>query len=295
MSDQPIQTLLETLPKSGLTVTLLRALDYIVPGEWTNVTGFEEMIKSVTGEDDQAIIQKVGDRAIALYTEETGYRRAVEIFHLVDDEATIAGAAALASKLGDNVAWLEFMKNATPKPDTTQAIDAGVKFVAELSCFCLVNGIPGDSIGDFAGALAGYAKEDSMRLAAWLAFDCVLPLGPDFLEIVVDKIKNVSDDELAGHGIFSKIAGFLPGGGVGEKRALVQTTLDQTGDHLKKLAGDKGVTREQIFEKVKGYLEVADDKLDYVAAAIDVSCSYFEHTGIQTVARRLITRAYGEI
>jgi hypothetical protein len=35
--------------------------------------------------------------------------------------------------------------------------------------------------------------------------------------------------------------------------------------------------------------------MEYVAAAIDVGTNYFEHTGIQSVSRRLISRAYGEI
>ena len=40
---------------------------------------------------------------------------------------------------------------------------------------------------------------------------------------------------------------------------------------------------------------VADDKLDTIAAALDLTTSPFEHTGIQSVARRVISRAYGEL
>jgi hypothetical protein len=295
VSDTPIFRLLEDLPSSGLTPMLLGALDYLVPGEWQNITSFEEMIKSATGEEDQELIQKVGERALTIYAEESGYRRAVQIFQLVDDESKIAGAAALANKLGDKVAWLEFMKKVTPKPDTTQAIDAAVKLVAELATFCAINGIPGDSVSDFAGALAGYAKEDSMRLAGLIAFDCVLPFGPDFLELVLDKIQSVSEGELSDHGLLAKVGEYLPGDALEEKRSLVRATLDQAGSYLTTFVADRGLTREEIFDKVRGYLEIADDKLDYVAATIDVSCNYFEHTGIQTVSRRLITRAYGEI
>ena len=38
-----------------------------------------------------------------------------------------------------------------------------------------------------------------------------------------------------------------------------------------------------------------EGKLDYVAAALDATTSVFEHTGVQTVARRVVTRAYGEV
>jgi hypothetical protein len=46
---------------------------------------------------------------------------------------------------------------------------------------------------------------------------------------------------------------------------------------------------------LSGFLEFADDKLDYVAAFLDVSTNYYEHTGTQTLARRLIERALAEI
>jgi len=42
------------------------------------------------------------------------------------------------------------------------------------------------------------------------------------------------------------------------------------------------------------FVEVADDKLDYLGAFLDVTTNY-EHTGTQTLARRLIERAVAEI
>jgi len=42
-------------------------------------------------------------------------------------------------------------------------------------------------------------------------------------------------------------------------------------------------------------VDIADDKLDYVAAFLDMTTNYFEHTGTQSVARRLIERAASEI
>lgn len=296
MSHEPIHKILEQLPERSMTTRLLGALDYLVPGEWENITNFEAMVKRVTGEEDQGIIQRVGERAIMLYNDpEQGYQRAVQIFRLVDDTGGIAGAAALANKAGESIEWLGFLKRITPKADTTQAIDAAVKLVAELAAFCYCNGIPGDSVGDFAAALASYEKEDSMRLAAWAACDCILPLGPDFLGKVTDLISRLSTDELGAHGRFARLASLLPGGGLNEKRELLKSNIDASTSAITSFVQGRGIEQGSVLERMKQYLEIADDRLDYVAAAIDLTTSYFEHTGIQSVARRLISRAYGEI
>ena len=55
------------------------------------------------------------------------------------------------------------------------------------------------------------------------------------------------------------------------------------------------MSREGLLDRIKGYVDVADAKLDTVAAVLDITTNYFEHTGIQSVARRLVSRAYGEI
>jgi hypothetical protein len=40
---------------------------------------------------------------------------------------------------------------------------------------------------------------------------------------------------------------------------------------------------------------VADDKLDYIASFLDMLTNYFEHTGTQTLAIRMIERAVNEV
>ena len=40
---------------------------------------------------------------------------------------------------------------------------------------------------------------------------------------------------------------------------------------------------------------MTDDRLDYVAAFLDLTTNYYEHTGIQSVARSLIQRTVNEI
>jgi hypothetical protein len=47
MADVILDTALASLPPSGITVYSLKALDFVVPGEWQNVTQLDEMIKHV--------------------------------------------------------------------------------------------------------------------------------------------------------------------------------------------------------------------------------------------------------
>jgi hypothetical protein len=287
MSEQ-IHELLEALPAKNLTTRLLGLLDYVVPGEWQNVTSFEAMIKLVTGEDDQEITQKVGERAIALYRDPAqGYQRAIQVFRLVDNAQGIAGFAALASKV-------KFLEGITPKPDTTQAIDAGVKFVAELTTFCLVNGIPGDSVADFARSLLDAEKEDRMRLAAWIAYDGLIPLGPGFLGKIIDGIRSLSANQLGSHGRFARIARFLPGG-IDQQKQLVESSLEAARGGVDQFVSERGLTQDSLLERIREHIEVTDNRLDYLAAVLDMATNTFEHTGIQSVARRVISRAYGEL
>lgn len=296
MSDEQIHEILQELPESNMTTRLLGALDYIVPGEWQNVTNFEAMVKHVTGEEDEGLIQRVGERAIMLYKDpDQGYQRAVQIFRTIDDTGGLAGMAAMARKIGEGSEFLSFLADVTPKADTTQAVDAGMKLVAELAAFCYCNGIPGDSFGDFASSLASYEKEDAMRLSAWIVCDCMIPLGPDFLTRIVDLLQELSDYELGENSRFAKIMAYLPGSGVAEKRDLFRNNLDAASSAISGFVEQKGIEREGALARIKDYLGVADDKLDYLAAGVDMATNYFEHTGVQTVARRVISRAYGEI
>ena len=291
---EPIHQVLENLPESSLTTRVLDALDLLVPGEWSNITRFEAMVKDVTGETDEALVQSIGERAIAIYADEsTGYARAVTLFRGIDSSSTVAGVAALASMAGERFEILSFLGDITPKPDTTQAIDAGLKLAGELAAFTLTNGLPGDSVGDFVTSLANYGKEEKMRLAAWLAIDCILPLGPDFIQKMIAALEGPLED-LEQSSVFRFIADHLPGG-LGEKRDLVRRNLEASGGHLEGMVATHGITQESVLARVKEYVALADDKLDVAAAALDLATNVFEHTGIQTVVRRVVTRAYGEI
>lgn len=282
---------LESLPASSMTTRLLGLLDYAVPGEWTNVTHFDALIQDVTGETDSALIQQVGEKAIALFADpQNGYQRAATLFRLVNKESGIAGAAALAAKLGEGGGLMSVFSKLTPKPETTQAIDAVCKLGAELGAFVACNGIPGDGVADFARAVGSYAKEEKMRLAAFVAFDCVLPLGPSFVEKLTAAASKVTESSL-----FSALGGYLPGASQSDKADVLTRSLSGVSGQLASLAASADFSQASLLDKVKQLIDANESRAAYVAAAIDIGTNVFEHTGIQTVARRVVTRAYNEL
>jgi len=199
MANQPIYEVVDKLPTSNMTTRVLHALDFIAPGEWQNLVGFENTIRAVSGETDQALIQKIGERAIALYNDKKqGYQRALWLYSTVDRVDSTLAKLAVANTVGEQVRWLSFLNRITPKADTLQALDVSLKLVAELVTFCLINGIPGDSISDFVKALGAYSKEAHMRMAALVAIDGVIPLGPDFLDKVAATLKQATPADLEG-------------------------------------------------------------------------------------------------
>jgi len=93
---KPIQKLVDDLPTNNITISMLRSLDFVAPGQWQNVVGFENTIRTVTGETDESLIQQIGERAIYLYNDRSqGYQRAMWLYQTVDSTD-----AALCSCLG---------------------------------------------------------------------------------------------------------------------------------------------------------------------------------------------------
>ncbi|MBX2999425.1 MAG: hypothetical protein KF893_12995 [Caldilineaceae bacterium] len=335
----PIYEMIDELPTRSLTVRVLKTLDWIVPGQWENVVGFTETIQSVTGETNDAVIQKIGERAVVLYNDKRqGYQRAMSLYRAVDKADRLAiGPLAMLNTAGSHIRWLGFLNRITPKAENLQALDLGLKVVAELSAFCLINGIPGDSIGDFVKSLNAYSKESLMRMAALIALDGILPLGPNFLEGVSNALNRTKPQEMAENKLYSAIRNYLPGGSEsskGEASAaaqpaktskytpkgaqtrtsnaasavsskyspnpdshleFVRDSFGEVSGWMNNMVSRTQMTREKVADSLGKIAEVSDTKLDYVAAFLDMSTYYFEHTGTQTLARRLIERAVNEI
>lgn len=293
---KPIQKLVDDLPTNNLTVSMLRSLDFVIPGQWQNVTGFENTIRVVTGETDEDLIQQIGERAIYLYNDRSqGYQRAMWLYQTVDSTDVALGTAALANKVGERIPLLGFLNRLTPKADKAQTIDLSLKLVAELTAFCYINGIPGDSIGDFVASLADYSGESLMRMVTLVCVDGLIPLGPDFILKAQSVLNDTNPNELEKNATFQRIRDAIPGVTSLNKLLFINESFDSVKGWMSGLVASRNLTPQKVVSNLQQTIEVADDKLDYLAAFFDVSTNYYEHTGTQTLARRLIERAVAEI
>jgi hypothetical protein len=55
------------------------------------------------------------------------------------------------------------------------------------------------------------------------------------------------------------------------------------------------LSAEQVIASLESRIAFTRDKLAYLGAFLDLACKYYQHTGTQTLARRLIERAVAEI
>ncbi len=291
-----IYELVDELPTNNITTMALRSLDFVVPGEWKNLVGFENTIRAVTGETDEAIIQQIGDRAVYLYNDRSqGYQRAMWLYQTVDRTDYALGAAALANKVGEKIPLMGFLSNITPKAEKAQTIDLCLKLVVELVAFCQINGIPGDSIGDFVASLGEYSGENLMRMAALVCFDGLIPLGPDFIRQAQSILSGLGPSDLEQNQTFSSVSDAIPGDSAGGKLSFIGRSFDSVKGWMSNFVASKALTPQKVANNLQGFIDIADNKLDYLGAFLDVSTNYFEHTGTQTLARRLIERAVAEI
>lgn len=293
---KPIFQLVDELPTSNLTVSLLNALDFVAPGEWHNTVGFVNTIKTVTGETDEALIQQIGERAIYLFNDKSqGYQTALWLYQTVDGTDKALGAAALANKVGEKIPLFGFLNSITPKPDQAQTIDLTLKIVAEVVAFCQINGIPGDSIGDFVASLGEYGGESLIRMVALVCVDGLIPLGPDFINKALSWISQTSPQDINQNQTFQSIKNTIPGGSDAGKLDFIGNSLQSVSSWMSGLVTSHNLTPQKVIGNLQSFMEMSDDKLDYVAAFLDVATNYYEHTGTQTLARRLIERAVAEI
>ncbi|MGF1496642.1 MAG: hypothetical protein ACFB8W_07435 [Elainellaceae cyanobacterium] len=290
-----IYEVVDRLPKGGLTVMALRSLDTFVPGQWDNLVGFDNTIRAVTGETDEAMVTAIGERAIALFNDRSqGYQRALWLYESVDAASGLLGAAAMANRIGQDT-FLGFLKNLTPKPEKAQTVDLCVKLVTEVVAFCQINGIPGDSLGDFLKALGDYSQESLMRMAALVAFDGVIPLGADFSSKALSAIKGMGPSELEKNQTFKGVQQEIPGKDATGKLAFITESFEATRGWMDRFADEKGMTQERLVDNLSKFVEGSKGKLDYLGAFLDISVKYYEHTGVQTLTRRLIERAVAEL
>lgn len=292
MSDSIIE-LLDELPSDNMTVKVLNALNFAVPGKWENVVGCDKTISVITGANDANTVMQIRNRMIELYNDsDNGYQRAVWYYKTVDNADKALGTAAMANKIGEKIGFLSFLNKLTPKADTTQSIDLCLKLVAELIAYSKINGIklnPGEFVSELGENYTGAAL---MRMVALVCIDGLIPLGPDFLQKIQETLDSKGESSFEKNPVFGAIEGSIPSD---DKVGFINSTFGAVSGWMDNLVSSVGLTPKSIFDSIGGFIEFSDDKLDFVAAFLDQSTNYFEHTGIQTVARKLILRAAEDV
>ncbi|WP_392534823.1 agenet domain-containing protein [Nostoc sp. C117] len=292
--DKSIIQLVDELPTDNITVKVLKALDYVAPGEWTNLVGFESNIRAITGETDAKVIQKISDRAVILYQDpQQGYKGAIQLYQTIDKADTAMATAALANKIGEKIGFLSFLSKVTPKADVTQSIDLVLKIAVEIIAFCKLNGIPQPNPQEFANSLTNnYQNASLIRMVALVCLDGILPLGPDFLNKIHSIISGADTSIIAQNPVFLAVNNSLPGNNPSDKLGFINQGFNSVQGWMNDLVSKTGITPQSISSNLGNFIQIADDNLDFVAAFLDQTTNYYEHTGIQTVARSLILQAY---
>ena len=284
---QSIIELVDNLPTDNITVKVLKTISTFVPGKWENLVGFDNTITALTGATSPQEIAKIRDRATALYADkQQGYQTAIWLYRTVDNTDKAIAAAAIADKLGDTFRFIPFLDKITPKADSLQSVDLRIKLVAELIIFSKLHGLTLNPV-QFASSLKeNYQDEALLRMASLVCIDGILPLGVNFVDRIKTDLEN--RDNLQANPAYEAVGELIP---AENKTEFIDRSFNAAGDWMDNLSKKIGVTPETLASKLGGFIELADGKLDYLAAFLDGSTNFFEHTGIQTVARRLITQA----
>lgn len=280
---------LKDLSTGGLTVMTLKALDFVIPGEYNNSTSLHQMIEFVAGDLRDGRTAGIANHIEQLYAEDSGAQRAVSLYKLTDKADKAVAAAALANKIGNKFKVLSFLSKYTPKADTIQTVDLCLKLTVEALAHLSLRGLSIDGLSDWAKIISktdGYSNESALRIAAIIGIDGLIPLGPDFLSKVADAL-NGDDLGFADNALFKKLSDFIPGGGVGEKTEVIKSVVSKASAPIDAFISRTGLTREKVVGTMKKYTDMSDDKLDYAAAFLDASTAFITQTGVQSVARHL--------
>ncbi|MBD2664592.1 TUDOR [Richelia sinica FACHB-800] len=292
--DKSIIQLVDELPTDNITIKVLKAIDFVVPNNWNNLVGFDNSVRTITGETDPKVIQKIRDRAVSLYHDpQNNYQFVVKLYQTIDKADAAMGTAALANKVAEKINFLSFMGNITPKADLTQTIDLVLKIAVEIIAFCKLNGIPQPNPQTFATSLANnYQDAALMRMVALVCLDGILPLGPDFLIKIQETISGTNASIITDNPVFLSVNSAIPGNNPADKLGFISQGFSSVQGWMNGLVAKTGITPQSISKSLGNFIQLADDNLDFVAAFLDQTTNYYEHTGIQTVARSLILKAH---
>ena len=287
---------LDQLPRRNLTVLCLRGISTLVPGGWQNITSADALIREVLGSDDPALIAQVRSRADSLSrARHEGYGRAMSLYDAVNRSQKAAGGLRLLANVTSVLPLVQQLSRLTPASDTLQAADLSLKVAAEMLAFTQVNGLPGDSFGDFAASLAEYGSEARLRMVALVCFDALLPLGDQALQRLDGLLGQLGKADLRGLPAYAGMASLLPGRGEDAHlrflRQGVETWLGWAGG----FASGLGLSAQKAVRALESTLGPWQGGCEQLATFLDAFTDTYQHTGVQAISRRLVERAVAEI
>ena len=287
---------LERLPRRNLTVLALRGISTLVPGGWTNITKADALITDVLGSTDPELIRQVRARADALSrARHEGYGRALSLYDAVNRSQKAAGGLRLLANIGGALPLVKRIAALTPTSDNLQAADLSLKVAAELLAFTQVNGLPGDSFGDFAAALGDYAGEARVRMAALICFDALLPLGDQALARLDGLLGGLDRRDLHQLPAYAGMARLLPGRGDGAHLTFLRRSVEPWLGWAGGFTSQLGLTGQKAVQALEGTLGPWQGNFQQMATFLDAFTDTYQHTGVQAVARRIVERAAAEI
>jgi hypothetical protein len=287
---------LDRLPKRNLTVLALKGIGTLVPGGWRNLTSADDLIADVLGSNDPTLIAQVRRRADELSrARHEGYTRAMSLYDAVNRSQKAAGGLRVLANVAGGLPLVKQMAKLTPASDTLQAVDLSLKVGAEMLAFTQVNGLPGDSFGDFAASLSEYAGEASVRMAALVCFDALLPLGDQALQRLDGLLSQVAPRELRDLPAYAGMASLIPGRGDEAHLTFLRRGVDTWLGWADGFVGGLGLTGQKAVRALEGTLGPWQGGFEQLATFLDAFTDTFQHTGVQAIARRLVERAAAEI
>ncbi|MDM7953361.1 MAG: hypothetical protein QUV07_09135 [Cyanobium sp. CZS 25K] len=287
---------LDRLPRRNLTVLAIKGLSTLVPGGWHNITSADELIADVMGSNDPELISQVRARADELSkARHEGYGRALSLYDAVNRSQKAAGGLRVLANIGGALPLVKRVANLTPTSDTLQAVDLSLKVAAEMLAFTQVNGLPGDSFGDFAAALNEYAGEARVRMAALICFDALLPLGDQALERLDTLLGKAGKGDLRQLPAYAGMASMLPGRGDDAHLSFLRRGVDQWLGWAGGFTGQLALSGQKAVRALETTLGPWQGGFDQMATFLDAFTDTYQHTGVQAVARRLVERAAAEI
>ncbi|MEI7665689.1 MAG: hypothetical protein WCI65_06550 [Synechococcaceae cyanobacterium ELA263] len=287
---------LDRLPRRNLTVLALKGISTLVPGGWHNTTSANELISSVLGSSDAALIAQVRARADVLSrARHEGYGRALSLYDAVNRSQKAAGGLRLLANVAAVLPLVKRAANLTPTSDTLQAVDLSLKVAAEMLAFTQVNGLPGDSFAEFGSSLGEYAGEARVRMAALICFDALLPLGDQGLQRLDGLLGRVGQRELRLSPAYAGMAAMIPGRGDEAHLGFLRRGVDQWLGWAAGFASDLGLSGQKAVQALESSLGPWQGGFEQLATFLDAFTDTYQHTGVQAVARRLVERAAAEI